>query len=111
MTVFVCIVTYKARDYLRECLVSLYQNTRLDFEVTVVDNGSNDGTIEMLATEFHAVRLIQNERNEGFTLPMNQAMRAIAVTFGISTFLHLALLLPMWVIRKLLNRLTGLEVA
>jgi hypothetical protein len=76
VTVSVCIVTYKARDYLRECLVSLYQNTRLDFEVTVVDNGSNDGTIEMLATEFHAVRLIQNERNEGFTLPMNQAMRA-----------------------------------
>jgi len=42
---------------------------------------------------------------------LNQALRAIAVTFGISVFLDLALLLPMWVIRKLLNRFTGLEVA
>jgi len=42
---------------------------------------------------------------------LNQAMQAIAVTFGISTFLHLALLLPVWALRKLLNRLTGLDVA
>jgi hypothetical protein len=42
---------------------------------------------------------------------LNQAMQAIAVTFGISVFLHLALLLPVWAARKLLNRITGLEVA
>jgi hypothetical protein len=42
---------------------------------------------------------------------LNQALQAIAVAFGISGFLHLVLLLPMWGIRKLLNRLTGLEVA
>jgi hypothetical protein len=42
---------------------------------------------------------------------LNKALQAIAVTFSISAFLHLALLLPMWVIRKVLNRLTGLEVA
>jgi hypothetical protein len=42
---------------------------------------------------------------------LNQAMQAIAVAFGISAFLHLALLLPVWGFRKLLSRLTGLDVA
>jgi hypothetical protein len=41
---------------------------------------------------------------------MNQALQAVAVTFGISAFLHLALLLPMWGLRKVMSRLTGLEV-
>lgn len=43
--------------------------------------------------------------------PLNQALQAIAVTFGISAFLQLALLLPVWGLRKALNRITGLEVA
>jgi hypothetical protein len=42
---------------------------------------------------------------------LNQVLQALAVAFGISVFLHMALLLPMWVVRKLLNRITGLEVA
>jgi hypothetical protein len=42
---------------------------------------------------------------------MDQALQAIAVTFGISTSLHLVMLLPVWAMRKVLNRLTGLEVA
>jgi len=41
---------------------------------------------------------------------LNQALQAIAVTFGISMFLHLALLLPVWSIRKVISRMTGLEV-
>jgi hypothetical protein len=68
-------VTYQARDLLRDCLQSLYQNTRRRFEVIVVDNGSKDGVREMLAGEFPAVKLIENESNAGFTKPMNQALR------------------------------------
>ena len=72
----VCIVTYKARDYLRECLVSLSENTRrIRYEVIVVDNGSHDGTKELIESEFPATRFIENEVNAGFTRPMNQAMR------------------------------------
>ncbi len=42
---------------------------------------------------------------------LNRALQAIAVTFGISASLHLVLYLPTWAVRKLLSRLTGLEVA
>jgi GT2 family glycosyltransferase len=73
----VCIVTYKARACLRDCLRSLYEHTHtLDFEVIVVDNGSEDGVAEMLREEYPEVRFIQNDRNTGYTLPMNQSLRA-----------------------------------
>lgn len=72
--VSVCIVTYRARDLLRECLDSLYQNTSLLFEVIVVDNGSHDGVAEMLRAEFPQARFVGNEVNAGYTRPMNQAL-------------------------------------
>ncbi len=74
--VSVCILTYQARDYLRQCLQSLAENTALEYEVIIVDNGSQDRVAEMVEQEFPGVRLIQNQSNEGFTRPMNQAMRA-----------------------------------
>jgi hypothetical protein len=42
--------------------------------------------------------------------PFNQALRAAAVVFGICVFIHLVLLPPLWLARKLLGRLTGLQV-
>ena len=72
----VCIVTFKARDLLRECLHSLYENTRLPgLEVIVVDNGSQDGVGDMVKQEYPAVQFIENEGNAGYTRPMNQALR------------------------------------
>ncbi len=71
----ICIVTYKARDFLRECLRSIEDTTRrFQYEVIVVDNGSQDGTIELLEDEFPTVSIVQNEVNAGFTRPMNQAL-------------------------------------
>jgi GT2 family glycosyltransferase len=43
--------------------------------VIVVDNGSKDGTKELLEEEFPETRFIENETNAGFTRPMNQAMQ------------------------------------
>lgn len=74
--VSVCILTYQARDYLRQCLQSLAENTALEYEVIIVDNGSQDRVVEMVEQEFPGVRLMQNQSNEGFTKPINQAMRA-----------------------------------
>lgn len=72
----ICMVTYRARDYLRDCLASLYEHALSgELDVIVVDNGSQDGTIEMLTREFPEVRFIENEMNTGYTRPMNQALR------------------------------------
>jgi GT2 family glycosyltransferase len=75
VTASICIVTYKVCGLLRDCLNSLAESTRLDYEVIVVDNGSQDGVVEMLHAEFPSVEVIENDQNLGFTRPMNQAMR------------------------------------
>ena len=68
-------VSLNSCGYLRDCLHSLAENTRARYEVIVTDNGSTDGTQAMLAAEFPYVQLIQNQRNEGYTRPMNQALQ------------------------------------
>lgn len=63
------------RNHLAHLLASLVEQTYpLDrIEVIVVDNGSSDDSISFL-TECHPrVQLIQNEANEGFARPNNQA--------------------------------------
>lgn len=72
----VCIVTYRARGYLRECLDSLFAATHpWGIEVIVVDNGSRDGTAELLEGEYPQVRYHENPSNAGYSRPMNQALR------------------------------------
>jgi hypothetical protein len=74
--VSICIVTLRARQFLRGCLDSLVQNPpSLPYEIIVVDNGSQDGTAEMLTEGYPQVQLIQNSANMGFTRPINQAMQ------------------------------------
>jgi GT2 family glycosyltransferase len=51
----------------------------LDYEVIVVDNASNDGSLEMLKSDFPQIVLIENEENWGFAAANNQA---IAVAKG-----------------------------
>ena len=71
----ICIVSYQARDYLRDCLLSIREYPPDGaYEIIIVDNGSTDGTISMLREEFPETVVIKNQDNEGFTAPMNQAL-------------------------------------
>jgi hypothetical protein len=47
---------------------------------------------------------------ETFGIPLNNGLRATAVVFGISISVQTLVLLPTWVIRKILNRLTGMQI-
>ncbi len=46
--VSVCIPTYNRKDYLKETLESAFAQTYKDYEVIVVDDGSTDGTEDMV---------------------------------------------------------------
>jgi len=71
-----CIVSYKARDLLKDCLASIYvQTLKHTFEVILVDNHSEDGTFEMVEATFPEVKIIQTDGNTGYTWPMNQALK------------------------------------
>lgn len=74
--VSVCIVTLNASKYLHHCLTLLEQSQGAEVEqIIVVDNRSNDNTVKMIHEKHSSVTLIQNNRNEGYTIPMNRAMK------------------------------------
>jgi len=54
--VSVCIPTYNRKDYLKEALESVFAQTYKDFEVVIVDDGSTDGTEDMLKDAGYDVR-------------------------------------------------------
>lgn len=66
------ISTYNRKDYLREALNSLKRQTFRDFEVIVVDDGSTDGTGEMIREEFPDVHYLFQE-NQGDASAKNKA--------------------------------------
>lgn len=59
-----------------DCLQSLYQNgIENNWNVVVVDNGSNDDSVEAIKKEFPQVLLIENKTNVGFAAANNQVLR------------------------------------
>jgi len=54
--VSICIPTYNRRDYLKQALASVFAQTYKDYEVLVVDDGSTDGTGEMIKQAGYDVR-------------------------------------------------------
>ena len=54
--VSICIPTYNRREYLRETLVSIFAQTYKNYEVVIVDDGSTDGTEEMIKDAGYDVR-------------------------------------------------------
>jgi GT2 family glycosyltransferase len=75
--VTIIILTWNGLDYTRACLDSLRAHTLIseDVRVTVVDNGSTDGTVEYLR-ELEWITLIENSRNLGFVKGNNVGIRA-----------------------------------
>jgi GT2 family glycosyltransferase/acetyltransferase-like isoleucine patch superfamily enzyme len=71
-TVSVVIVSYNTADWLARCLASIpAASTRHDVEVVVVDNASADGSADLVARDFPAVRLVRSDRNLGFGRAVN----------------------------------------
>jgi hypothetical protein len=58
------------------CLDALREQTFTDFEVIVVDNGSRDGSINLLKEIYPEVRTISLDRNYGFAYPVNRGIEA-----------------------------------
>ncbi|MEK7389345.1 MAG: glycosyltransferase family 2 protein [Elusimicrobiota bacterium] len=71
--VSIVIVNWNGRELLEDCLYSIEENTPdLSYEVCVVDNASDDGSVKMIRERFPRVRLIQNEGNFGFAKACNR---------------------------------------
>ncbi|HVO28323.1 MAG TPA: glycosyltransferase family 2 protein [Candidatus Margulisiibacteriota bacterium] len=75
----VVLVCWNNKDYVEPCLRSLFAaNLRNRFDVVVVDNGSVDGSQEVLRETFPQVDVIQNDHNAGLSRASNQGIAATA---------------------------------
>jgi N-acetylglucosaminyl-diphospho-decaprenol L-rhamnosyltransferase len=73
--VTISIVSLNTRELLAACLRSVAATTAVGFEVHVVDNGSSDGSPEMIDREYPEVRLTRSGANRGFAAANNIAIR------------------------------------
>lgn len=75
MHVSVIIVNYNTKDLLKQCLDSIITHTKdIDYEILVSDNGSTDGSIEMLSQYPFPLHIIKNNENLGFGAANNRAL-------------------------------------
>lgn len=71
----VSLVTYNGEKYLQQCLESIAKQSFQNFELVVLDNGSSDGTIEIIKKYAPKARIIESAKNLGFAAGHNQVLR------------------------------------
>lgn len=72
--VSVIVINYNGKEFLKDCLESIYGQTYHNFELIVVDNGSTDGSVQFIKEKFPDTILIENKENLGFAVANNQGI-------------------------------------
>lgn len=67
----IIIPNWNGRKLLAQCIESLQKQTYQDFIVTVVDNGSSDGSVALLEEQYPDVRYLHFPVNTGFSAAVN----------------------------------------
>ena len=77
MGVSVVIPNYNGEKYIKKCLDSLLNQSLEPDEIIIVDNKSTDGSLELINSEFRDnVYIISLEKNTGFSVAVNEGIRA-----------------------------------
>src|SRR6188474_2093167 len=69
MDLSIIIASFNTKDLLDRCLASIEESlkgSRIVYEVIVIDNGSEDGTVEMVKRKYASVELLTQTSNIGF---------------------------------------------
>jgi GT2 family glycosyltransferase len=72
----VVIVNWNGKTELAQCLESLNEQTFDGFETIVVDNGSTDGSLDLLRDRFPKVSVVETGENLGFAEAVNRGIDA-----------------------------------
>lgn len=77
MELSIIIVNYNTKEITKACLDSLAKwREGVDWEIIMVDNGSTDGSIEMLK-KYPGIKLILNNKNLGFAKANNKGIKIV----------------------------------
>ncbi|MBN2209404.1 MAG: glycosyltransferase family 2 protein [Candidatus Coatesbacteria bacterium] len=76
--VVVIVPNWNGLNFIERCLRSLCAQSFEYFETVVVDNGSTDGSAELVEARFPTVRLIRLPKNRGFSVAVNVGLKETA---------------------------------
>lgn len=70
----VVIPNLNGRKYLKDCLDSLREQSRQDFSIVLIDNGSNDGSAGYVEAYYPEVEVVRFPDNQGFCRAVNEGI-------------------------------------
>ena len=77
MDLSIICVNWNSLAYLRECIGSVYENTRsISFEIIVVDNASPEGGVDAIKDQFPETVIIKSVENLGFARANNLGFKS-----------------------------------
>jgi hypothetical protein len=71
------VVNWNGKELLQDCLGALERQTYRCFSVILVDNGSNDGSVEFVNSHYPDVKTIPLPDNIGFSAANNMAIKTV----------------------------------
>ncbi|MFR9603050.1 MAG: glycosyltransferase family 2 protein [Rikenellaceae bacterium] len=81
----IVILNWNGEEHLKKFLPSVVEHTPSWVDIVVADNGSTDGSVELLkgqfTGQFAGVKIIELDRNYGFAAGYNEALRLIDYTY------------------------------
>lgn len=75
---------FNGAGHLKESIESILAQTCRDFELLIIDDGSEDNTLEIMhdyAVKDERIKIIRNQENIGLTKSLNRAMKQATATY------------------------------
>ncbi len=76
----VVILNFNGKDFLMKYLPAVIENSS-EAEIVVADNASTDGSVEFMRKHFPEIKLLKNQKNDGFAGGYNWALSQIKADF------------------------------
>jgi glycosyltransferase involved in cell wall biosynthesis len=70
----IIVVTHNSGEYIEPCLDSIFAQEVKNYEVIVIDNGSQDRTKSIIKSKYPDTVLIENSQNFGSSQARNQGI-------------------------------------
>lgn len=73
MEVSIVLITWNSQKFIKPCLDSIFKSVGVQYEVILVDNGSNDDTVKIAKN--YDMKIVNNTKNMGVAYARNQGIR------------------------------------
>jgi hypothetical protein len=75
MKLSIVLLMWNSKSFIQDCLDSVLSQIPSDGEIIIIDNGSTDGSKELIRQQYSGVLLIENDENRGVGPARNQGLR------------------------------------